>query len=86
MASPSNGCVDKWVEVSQECKVLLLLPSSSFSFSPPQYLPEQELKQLCDLVCDLLLEESNVQPVGLLSPATCYLPLVTFHLTRCPPL
>jgi len=48
MAGQSNGCVDKWVEVSQECK----------------YLPEQELKQLCDLVCDLLLEESNVQPVS----------------------
>ena len=27
-----------------------------------QYLPEPELKQLCDMVCDLLLEESNVQP------------------------
>jgi serine/threonine-protein phosphatase 6 catalytic subunit len=40
--------IDKWVEVSKECK----------------YLPENELKQLCDLVCDLLLEESNVQPVS----------------------
>jgi len=40
--------IDKWVEISKECK----------------YLPENELKQLCDLVCDLLLEESNVQPVS----------------------
>jgi len=44
----ANGCVDKWVEISQDCK----------------YLPENELKQLCDLVCDLLLEESNIQPVS----------------------
>jgi len=44
--------IDKWVEISKECK----------------YLPENELKQLCDLVCDLLLEESNVQPVS--SPVT----------------
>ena len=29
-----------------------------------EYLPEGELKQLCDMVCDLLLEESNVQPVS----------------------
>jgi len=46
--SVANGNVDKWVEISQECK----------------YLPENELKQLCDLVCDLLLEESNIQPVS----------------------
>ena len=29
-----------------------------------KYLPENELKQLCELVCDLLLEESNIQPVS----------------------
>ena len=51
MAS-ANGNVDKWVELTAECK----------------YLPENELKQLCDLVCDLLLEESNIQPVS--SPVT----------------
>ena len=33
-----------------------------------KYLPENELKQLCELVCDLLLEESNIQPVS--SPVT----------------
>ena len=44
--------VDEWVEVTKECK----------------YLPEKDLKQLCDLVCEILLEESNVQPVS--SPVT----------------
>jgi len=44
--------IDKWIEISKECK----------------YLPENELKELCDLVCGLLLEESNVQPVS--SPVT----------------
>merc|ERR1719376_975518 len=28
------------------------------------YLPESDLKKLCDHVCNLLLEESNVQPVS----------------------
>ena len=36
---------DKWIEISKDCK----------------YLPENELKQLCDIVCDLLMEESNIQ-------------------------
>lgn len=40
--------LDKWIEIAKECK----------------YLPENDLKCLCDLVCDLLLEESNVQPVS----------------------
>ncbi|RDD47410.1 Serine/threonine-protein phosphatase 6 catalytic subunit [Trichoplax sp. H2] len=40
--------IDKWIEISRDCK----------------YLPENDLKKLCDLVCDLLLEESNVQPVS----------------------
>ena len=29
-----------------------------------KYLPENDLKRLRDYVCDLLLEESNVQPVS----------------------
>lgn len=33
-----------------------------------KYLPEQDIKQLCDLVKSLLLEESNIQPVS--SPVT----------------
>ncbi|CAO2597614.1 Serine/threonine-protein phosphatase 6 catalytic subunit [Lemmus lemmus] len=40
--------LDKYVEIARQCK----------------YLPENDLKRLCDYVCDLLLEESNVQPVS----------------------
>lgn len=29
-----------------------------------RYLPENDFKKLCDYVCELLLEESNVQPVS----------------------
>ena len=28
-----------------------------------KYLPENELKQLCERICDILISESNVQPV-----------------------
>lgn len=41
--------LDKWIEVAKQCK----------------YLPENDLKQLCDIVCDYLIEESNVHPVQL---------------------
>lgn len=41
--------LDKWIEIVKECK----------------YLPENDLKQLCDIVCDYLIEESNVHPVQL---------------------
>lgn len=44
--------LDKWVAIAKECK----------------YLPENDWKKLCDLVCDLLLEECNIQPVS--SPVT----------------
>lgn len=40
--------LENWIEITKECK----------------YLPENDLKQLCDIVCDLLLEESNIQPVS----------------------
>lgn len=40
--------LDSWIEIAQQCK----------------YLPETDLKKLCDIVCDILLEESNVQPVS----------------------
>jgi len=39
---------DQWISTLRKCK----------------YLPEQELKQLCEIVKELLLEESNVQPVS----------------------
>jgi hypothetical protein len=38
--------LDKWIEIAKECK----------------YLPENDLKKLCDIVCDYLIEESNVHP------------------------
>jgi len=40
--------LDKCIEIAKDCK----------------YLPENELKQLCDLVCNILLEESNIQPIS----------------------
>lgn len=50
------GDLDKWIEVAKQCK----------------YLPENDLKQLCDIVCDYLIEESNVHPVQL--PGKIYTP------------
>lgn len=44
--------LDKWIEIAKECK----------------YLPENDLKQLCDIVCDYLIEESNIHPIS--SPVT----------------
>ncbi|XP_030384314.1 serine/threonine-protein phosphatase 6 catalytic subunit-like [Scaptodrosophila lebanonensis] len=40
--------LDKWVEIVKECK----------------YLPEKDLKKLCGLACDILLEEPNLHPVS----------------------
>lgn len=40
--------LDKWIEVVKNCK----------------YLPENDLKRLCDIVCDLLMEEPNIQQVS----------------------
>ncbi|XP_023025317.1 protein phosphatase V [Leptinotarsa decemlineata] len=40
--------LDSWIESVRQCK----------------YLSETELKQLCDIVCSILVEESNVQPVS----------------------
>lgn len=40
--------LDNWIEIAKQCK----------------YLPENDLKKLCDIVCNILLEESNVQPVS----------------------
>ena len=65
----TGGDVDKWVEITKVNPVLYL--SILRIIGLPQdckYLPENELKQLCELVCDLLLEESNIQPVT--SPVT----------------
>ena len=43
---------DKWIEQLMAC----------------QFLPEADILQLCDIVRNLLMEESNVQPVS--SPVT----------------
>lgn len=48
----SNEECDKWIAICKECK----------------YLPEKDLKKVCERVKELLLEESNVQPVC--SPVT----------------
>lgn len=40
--------LDNWIEIAKQCK----------------YLPENDLKKLCDIVCSILVEESNVQPVS----------------------
>jgi len=40
--------LDNMIELARNCK----------------YLPEYDLKRLCDYVCCLLIEESNVQPVS----------------------
>lgn len=42
------GNPDAWIEILRQCK----------------YLPENDLKALCEMVKELLLEESNVQPVN----------------------
>lgn len=44
--------LDKWIEIVKECK----------------YLPEPDLRKLCEYVRELLIEESNIQPVS--SPVT----------------
>lgn len=49
---PSMNQVDEWCQELKTCK----------------HLPERSLKQLCDLVVEYLIEESNVQPVS--SPVT----------------
>jgi serine/threonine-protein phosphatase 6 catalytic subunit len=51
-ATISTQELDKWVETLRQCK----------------YLPENDLKRLCEMVKELLLEEANVQPVS--SPVT----------------
>ncbi|XP_065209634.1 serine/threonine-protein phosphatase 6 catalytic subunit [Planococcus citri] len=40
--------IDKWIDIAKQCK----------------YLPENDLKKLCNMVIELLLEESNIQPVS----------------------
>jgi hypothetical protein len=46
-SSSSNTDIDKWIEMTKECK----------------YLPENDLRRLCDIVLNYLIEESNVHLV-----------------------
>lgn len=48
----SVGNPDQWIAQLRECK----------------YLPEGEMKQLCEQVRQIMMEESNIQPVS--SPVT----------------
>jgi len=50
--APSAGDLEKWIAKVRRC----------------EHLEETELKQLCDMVKEILMEESNVQPVN--SPVT----------------
>lgn len=51
-AGADSKTIDGWINTLKKC----------------QHLPEKDLKQLCDLVVEYLMEESNVQPVA--SPVT----------------
>ena len=67
----TGGDVDKWVEITKVSQIAHCVTDLRTDFvflQDCKYLPENELKQLCELVCDLLLEESNIQPVS--SPVT----------------
>jgi len=46
--SPEMSDPDRWLEQIKQCK----------------YLPEKDMKQLCERVKELLMEESNIQPVS----------------------
>jgi serine/threonine-protein phosphatase 6 catalytic subunit len=50
--APTPGDLEKWIAKVRRC----------------EHLEETELKQLCDMVKEILMEESNVQPVN--SPVT----------------
>jgi len=52
MEGPTAPEMDGWLALARQCK----------------YLPEPDIKKLCEYVKELLLEESNVQPVA--SPVT----------------
>ncbi|KAI9834424.1 MAG: hypothetical protein M1826_002578 [Phylliscum demangeonii] len=44
---PANAGPDEWLEQARQCR----------------YLPEADMKQLCEIVKECLMEESNIQPV-----------------------
>lgn len=46
--SKMPGGPDEWLQIVRKC----------------QYLPETDLKRLCEMVKELLMEESNIQPIS----------------------
>ena len=62
---PSSAELDRWVEVAKKCEYL---PENHLKVRLAGGLLLELLgspvQKLCDYVCDLLLEESNVQPVS----------------------
>ena len=69
MSCPAD--IDQWIELVKECKYL---PENDLKVIFESVLSAcacdedrsriGSLQKLCDYVCDLLLEESNVQPVS----------------------
>ena len=69
MTAVVTSNVDRWIETATKCQYLAendlkvsLNPNSVVLFNAHWYVPL--FQRLCDYVCDLLLEESNVQPVS----------------------
>ena len=54
--------VDEWIDLAKKCHYL---PENDLKVNLTRYFLRYILREqkLCDYVCDLLLEESNVQPV-----------------------
>lgn len=70
--------VDRWIDIAKECeylpendlKVLIIVIDTLICVHFKRllffivYFERVLLQKLCDVVCELLLEESNVQPVS----------------------
>ena len=69
MSCPAD--IDQWIELVKECNYLpendlkVIFESVLSACACDEDRPRiGSLQKLCDYVCDLLLEESNVQPVS----------------------
>ena len=85
---PSSAEIDRWVEVAKKCEYLT---ENDLKVVSEALLLEfvcmcSTAQKLCDYVCDLLLEESNVQPVS--TPITVcgdiHGQVHHYQFTRCP--
>lgn len=61
---PSSSELDRWIQVAKKCEYLPENDLKVSSYTPISTLYSYVWQKLCDYVCDLLLEESNVQPVS----------------------